>query len=165
VGDETAGHDERVDHPDDRHAGHGKTVGARTAERDPDPHRCAPLKPDRRRADDGGVRPLDAYPDPATAGASGAGIRFARSRLEHALRASAAQQLRVVAAQRIGDGVAGRRAAAREQAISARLDLLVIECRRNLETPREVSSSAIDQLAARRRQRTDGAHRVTARRA
>jgi len=60
-------------------------------------------------------------------------------------------------------GVEGRRAAAREQAISARLERLVDECRRDLETGCAAPPAAIDELAARRRDRVGGDRRITAR--
>jgi hypothetical protein len=79
--------------------------------------------------------------------------RFAGIALEHALRASAAQQLRALAAGR-ADTVGGRQAAAREQAIAARLEARVAACRAAAAADGRVERT--DELAARRATR----HRV-----
>ena len=78
--------------------------------------------------------------------------QFSELELEHALRATAAQQLCVVAAAQARHGVDGRRLAVLEQAIADRIDRIVrqrsadAERNRRPQPPRAVS----DELAARR---------------
>jgi hypothetical protein len=88
---------------------------------------------------------------PATAAAR-ARRRFSELELEYALRATAAQQLRVVAAAHARQGVEERRIAALEQAIADRIDRLVRERAAVADRTRdpEPPRTARDALAARR---------------
>lgn len=78
--------------------------------------------------------------------------QFSELELEHALRATAAQQLRVVAAAHARHGADGRRIAVLEQAIADRIERIVrqrsaaAERNRRPQPPRAVC----DELAARR---------------
>jgi len=78
--------------------------------------------------------------------------QFSELELEHALRATAAQQLRVVDAAHARHGVDGRRIAVLEQAIADRIERIVCqrsaaaERNRRPQPPRVVG----DELAARR---------------
>jgi hypothetical protein len=84
--------------------------------------------------------------------------RFRELELEHALRATSAQQLRVIAARGRPE-VAGRRVAVLEQAIAARLDRLLAERRTAAEDiPVARAVTIADELAARRSRPTAPAH-------
>lgn len=76
---------------------------------------------------------------------------------EHALRASAAAQLRVIAAAR-RDDVVGRRAHLGEQAIAARVEAVLAECRQAAEIAgADRARTHRDELDARRERRTGAA--------
>lgn len=79
--------------------------------------------------------------------------QFTEIELEHALRATASQQLRVAAAARGRAGVDDRRIAAIEQAIADRLDRIVAERREAVRRGRDrhAPGPAPDELASRRR--------------
>jgi hypothetical protein len=109
------------------------------------------------------VSSLHAYTGPVDSGASAVVYRFARAQLEYALRASAAQQLRVVEAQHGVRGVFGRRAASREEVICARLERLVDECRRRAEALPPAPREVMDELAVRRGDRSETDRRVSVR--
>ena len=91
--------------------------------------------------------------------------QFSELELEHALRATAAQQLRVVAAGHACNGVDGRRIAALEQAIADRIERVVrqrsaaAERNHGPQPPRAVS----DEVAARRLRAVPAAGRSHAR--
>jgi hypothetical protein len=88
--------------------------------------------------------------------------QFSEIELAHALRALAAQQLRVVAAQHGGDGRGAARIAALEQAIADRIERIVQERRAaTMELRAPIGTAPTtprDELAARRTQprRTTG---------
>lgn len=100
----------------------------------------------------------------ATSRRDGAGARqqFSEIELAHALRAIAAQQLRVVAARHGGDGRGAARIAALEQAIADRIERIVQERRAaTMELRAPIGTAPTtprDELAARRTQprRTTG---------
>ncbi len=99
-----------------------------------------PLAINARSADDG----------------AGARRQFTEIELEHALRATASQQLRVAAAARGRAGVDERRIAVLEQAIADRIERIVSERRAAADRARapEVPRAVLDELASRRRHRT-----------
>jgi len=83
---------------------------------------------------------------------------FREIELEHALRATSAQQLRAIAARRRPE-VAGRRIAVLEQAIADRLER-VVAARRSAaaDVLRDRTVPGADELAARRSRRPPPAH-------
>ncbi len=104
--------------------------------------------------------------DPAPAGVDARARRqFNELELEHALRATAAQQLRVAAAAHARPGVEAHRIVLLEQAIADRIDRIVRDRRAAAERaavpdpPRVVA----DELAARRGRATRPAGRSRAR--
>lgn len=79
--------------------------------------------------------------------------RHRQIQLEHALRASAAQQLRVIAAARRID-VYGRRALSDEQAIAAWIEAILADRRQAAQAPgADRARPDRDELAARRGRR------------
>jgi hypothetical protein len=83
---------------------------------------------------------------------------FREIELEHALRATSAQQLRVVAARRRPE-VGNRRVAVLEQAIADRLERVVAARRAAAADARRARTGpGADELAARRSQRAAPAH-------
>jgi hypothetical protein len=91
--------------------------------------------------------------------------QFTEIELEHALRATASQQLRVAAAARSRAGVDDRRIAAIEQAIADRIDRIVTERREAVHRARDrhTPGPATDDLASRRRRAVPSAGRSHAR--
>jgi hypothetical protein len=84
---------------------------------------------------------------------------FRELELEHALRATSAQQLRVIVARRRPE-VADRRIAVVEQAIADRLERILAERRTAADgIPSERAVPTADELAARRSRRTALARR------
>jgi hypothetical protein len=93
---------------------------------------------------------ITAAPDDAAARAR---REFTEIELEHALRATSAQQLRVLASAHGRAGVDARRIAAIEQAIADRIDRIVAERRTAANRDRNTPGPARDELASRRSQR------------
>jgi hypothetical protein len=84
---------------------------------------------------------------------------FRELELEHALRATSAQQLRVIVARRRTE-VADRRIAVVEQAIADRLERILAERRTAVDDiPGERAVRTADELAVRRARRTTPARR------
>jgi hypothetical protein len=115
------------------------------------------LKPAVTAADE--MRVTTTFPAsdvPAADAAASALRRFTEMELDHALRATASQQLRVVAAARARAGVDTRAIAALEQAIADRIDRIVTERRQAVDRARNPCVPRIvrDELAARRSRRT-----------
>jgi len=83
--------------------------------------------------------------------------QFSEIELEHALRATASQQLRVAAAAHARAGVDERRIAILEQAIADRIDRIVTERRAAVNRTRgpHVPPAVRDELASRRRRRSE----------
>lgn len=79
--------------------------------------------------------------------------QFSEIELAHALRATAAQQLRVAAAARGRTDPHGAHVAALEQAIADRIDRVVQARRAAVRPPAGVAPAPPDELARRRRQR------------
>ncbi len=111
------------------------------------------LKIGRNTADDGGVSTPFVAVDAPSGGREAVRQQFSEIELAHALRATAAQQLRVVAVAHGQQGRGGARTAALEQAIADRIERIVEERRAAAvaaRTPHGTAPHGRDELAVRR---------------